>query len=654
MPKKSAKGRKPRASKASRLSTQSNFTVASEAPSIIEEPAEVDDSILTTATVTSVAGKKMPKAKKAAKGRKTKVAVDEPVEISALPEPEDDDFEVKVPQPKAKKGKKRTSDAMEPETTAMEPQEPPAKRRVTRNMRASNAVEVIHAEPMAVDYPDLTLEVDNTASEIIVPKKKGRASTAKGKRNVSTASKATLRVEAPDEEEIEKALEADLERPLSDNEDDNMVVEEAKPRRESRARKPTAKASQAPTRKTSRASKLPAADHDMFAVGNVSVDEAAIEAELEAMELEQPVPLPKAKGAKGRQPRKPSVKQQVAAKQDEKVQEEAETVEHAHIPTPTTAAPEPEVEEDHNTSITSEVTVVKGANKRQTKAKGGKKATKSAVMEPEAQVLETGSVEQQEEEQPKKKSVRSKKTTQTEDDLTAPETAVEANPPPEEPVAPVPTVVKQTKVKQTKAKGKDKAFPPAPIEEVEPRPPQFSVLPAPRSSFAAPRSPLAAPKELTPSLSPQSSDAENQPPTSRSSLKAGPATQTQTHTSRIPLAPGTPTHNNLSPSKRTGGFRSAHPWTAIDLDSILLKSPSDILSEEKENSIANTLLAEALGRIKKSELTSPEKKMTVEEWILHNADLAAERLRGECERMVGIFETEGARAMRVLEGMVVD
>jgi hypothetical protein len=50
-------------------------------------------------------------------------------------------------------------------------------------------------------------------------------------------------------------------------------------------------------------------------------------------------------------------------------------------------------------------------------------------------------------------------------------------------------------------------------------------------------------------------------------------------------------------------------------------------------------------------LTSPEKKMTVEEWIQYNAHLAEEKLRNECERMVGTFEREGTRAMQSLQAV---
>ena len=54
------------------------------------------------------------------------------------------------------------------------------------------------------------------------------------------------------------------------------------------------------------------------------------------------------------------------------------------------------------------------------------------------------------------------------------------------------------------------------------------------------------------------------------------------------------------------------------------------------------------------DLTSPERQMTVEEWIYHNAGLAEQKLKTECEDMVGQFEREGSRALRVLEGLVVE
>jgi len=63
------------------------------------------------------------------------------------------------------------------------------------------------------------------------------------------------------------------------------------------------------------------------------------------------------------------------------------------------------------------------------------------------------------------------------------------------------------------------------------------------------------------------------------------------------------------------------------------------------------LFGTAIEKAKNGELTSPEKKMTVEEWVKYNAEQAEEKLRGECERMVGLFEREGTKAMQALEGV---
>lgn len=54
------------------------------------------------------------------------------------------------------------------------------------------------------------------------------------------------------------------------------------------------------------------------------------------------------------------------------------------------------------------------------------------------------------------------------------------------------------------------------------------------------------------------------------------------------------------------------------------------------------------------ELTSPEREMTVEEWIQFNAEEAEKKLKNECEALVMRFEREGTRAMNVLEGLPVE
>jgi hypothetical protein len=52
------------------------------------------------------------------------------------------------------------------------------------------------------------------------------------------------------------------------------------------------------------------------------------------------------------------------------------------------------------------------------------------------------------------------------------------------------------------------------------------------------------------------------------------------------------------------------------------------------------------------QLSSKEKEMTVQEWIEYIAGQAETELRMEAERIVGVFEGEGQRAMGVLEGLV--
>lgn len=88
------------------------------------------------------------------------------------------------------------------------------------------------------------------------------------------------------------------------------------------------------------------------------------------------------------------------------------------------------------------------------------------------------------------------------------------------------------------------------------------------------------------------------------------------------------------------GLRSTAKWAAADLDAVFA-SPDDggVGAQLRKNA---------------AELSTPEKRMTVEEWVYHNAGLAEQKLRHECEAMVSSFEREGTKAMGVLEGLVVD
>jgi hypothetical protein len=118
---------------------------------------------------------------------------------------------------------------------------------------------------------------------------------------------------------------------------------------------------------------------------------------------------------------------------------------------------------------------------------------------------------------------------------------------------------------------------------------------------------------------------------------------------RVALAPvSQQTPLRSSPSKRNvvAGLQSTTPWQPADLD-VLFSPTKSYEGADKENSVARLLR-------KGSELTSPEKRMTIEEWIYHNASLAEQKLKHECETMVSAFEREGCRALSVLEGLIID
>lgn len=149
--------------------------------------------------------------------------------------------------------------------------------------------------------------------------------------------------------------------------------------------------------------------------------------------------------------------------------------------------------------------------------------------------------------------------------------------------------------------------------------------------------------------SPSGSDKENVP----SSIVQPSAKQPQptiilspTKTTRIPLAASTPNRSPakmlLSPSKQVSHLSSSVPWIAADLETVLVPSP-----QASPGKLSSQLAAAAGG------LTSPEKKMSVEQWVRHRAQQGEEELRKRCEQMVATFEKEGMRAVQSLNGINV-
>ena len=169
---------------------------------------------------------------------------------------------------------------------------------------------------------------------------------------------------------------------------------------------------------------------------------------------------------------------------------------------------------------------------------------------------------------------------------------------------------------------------------------------------------VAAKKTKSPAESPQTSDAENKPPSARPSIR-GLVLQ--------PISPlRAPIHATpkLSPSRNNivGRLRTQYSWEAADLDAIFAShSPKKNVGDHtnnKENDLAsldlNNLDKKGLSDIVKavnSQMTDSERKMTVEQWVRWNAQKSEEKLKAECETMVTIFEREGAKAQRALEGI---
>lgn len=177
----------------------------------------------------------------------------------------------------------------------------------------------------------------------------------------------------------------------------------------------------------------------------------------------------------------------------------------------------------------------------------------------------------------------------------------------------------------------------------------------PRRSVAATMtpSPSGSDKENIPSsvLPPPASSAKTLQPTATNNTAVAPPLS-PTKTSRVPLAPGTPNRSPSrlnSPSKQQqhlSRLTSTAPWTAVDLDTILLASP-----QQQNLSTPGRLgaqLAAAAGV-----LTSPEKGMSVEEWVRFRAEQSEGELRRRCEEMVARFEREGVRALAALGGIQV-
>ncbi|KAK3378728.1 hypothetical protein B0T24DRAFT_522023 [Lasiosphaeria ovina] len=568
-PKKAGRARAATVSKAARLSNQSVATVAtgiSDQASAADVTADHDDSVMTTASTMTQGGKKAPKARKAAtaKGRKTKAKKDEAVEIL-----EDEPRETRETPQKPTRGRKRASDAME-DSVVTNSEAPAAKKRATR-VRKSNAVDNTNTTMAAQD-----VEMTDTApARPPARQKKGRASAAKTTRNASQsslrsqASTASLRGHN-DDDEIDRQLQADLERAFTDDEDlaADSEAERKKAPAPARGRPKKAAATRKASAQTTQKAQQSKA-YAMFDPTPVVPDEAQVEAELKTLEAaaESETAAPEAETlAVPKKGRKAGTRK--ASKQTKKAKEPLPPPDLAEKQIEDAAATAPPTVEDAAPEI-------------------------GRHLEEDAELLD-------------------------------------------DPDLSTGTVV-------TKSAGR-----PSLEKRGRGRPPKTSTAsqPASESRLARPpttprshATPSASARQavISPSQSPQSSDAENHPPSSKPAASA--------MATRVVLAPVVATPMRGSPSRRNivAGLQSTAPWSAVDLE--LVFSPTKM--SEKENGVDRLLR-------KGGELTSLEKRMTVEEWIYHNAWQAEQKLKHECEAMVTMFEREGTGAIHTLEGLVVE
>ena len=719
---KVGRAKRGRASTASRLSTQSGFTAITEGASTAEIEINHEESIISTTDVVkptkrAKGGKKAAKARKApsrAKGKVIKAKQEESQLASSFVEPEDDDFEVKIAQPPAQtlKNKKRKSEHISTGEEAMaesrvspkveESPSPPRKRRATR---ASSSVAAAQETPMSNHQAGIEIDAHITGVEempppFVPPAKKSRkgsrkrvSSTARKVSSVSTASKASLRAAIPNDEEIDAALEAELDRPLTDEEVDldTLEVEQPKSRRLTRSKPGPTKvmASVAPTRKGTRASTLRTEGTSMAEMYPSIPSALDNEREAVAPEPKEAIPLDiaadpssKTKNVLMKGSRKASARQPNRTYKTDNSEEGTATIHETKEPqrddakkpslsgsrqtsrqlparnvrplTDAVAHDTADSTSDINGSVLdtqiahddsgheSDISVTK-----QSRAKRGDKNVPAAAHKTKAgkndvamsrsseKMMQTSALEIAPEtnDEPDAMAI-------DERSINAEQAVVDIEPLEKQPQA-VKGAAKRSKGKnpgpkpRTTTRGESAAS--TPDEQIDVNKKQIGIPSPPFPSVHS--TPRAA-------LSPQSSDAENQPPSSRLSAQRPPLllqSPSKSQSTQVPLAPATPT---ASPSRGTySRLQTTHPWTMVDLEQIFQGTPAP----DKEN---NPFVFGDPKLGAHNALTSPEKKLSLEQCIHSNAQAGEEKLRNECERIVGKFESEGMRALKALEGIV--
>ena len=716
---KAGRSKKGRASKASRMSTQSNFTTISEGTSVADTDTQHDDSIISLVEPAKTAksgkgGKKGAKAQKPAPKSKRQVSkvVDESTPVaSSFLEPEDDDFEVKVQNAlkQSKGNKKRKSDDMSGanlisnhavvHSKEEESQDHPRKRRATRTR---GSIAQSHEAPDSPPHEEYDRNTQRTNAEDIPPpapphgRKKGKGGNKRGSSNVrkastaSTASKAPLRATMPPDEEIDAALEAELDRPLTDEEDDIEPPAASKPqgRRLTRTKPGSkkAKASVAPTR-TTRANTVTVDDltmQDMYP----SLPETANEVQVPTPEKNEhaalvhdaPEEIPLLEHQKKEKEPEPMEQQNGYGKEAESVKSEERTAavdDKMDEETAMTEAPrlgsrqasrQLPARKTRVSDTSRSFEAMDVASDINSSTLGTQTGQDDSEHETDASVVQKPRTKRGGRKAPAKKVKGGKKAAlmsrniedimqPTVDDATAEEPGIHTNSIHDHTgnVEPVPVEIKEPKKerKSSRAIAKpEKTKMDTPEPEVFAREASVAPLVDQQDTLAEAEMPRPSAQTLSarstprPAPSRQSSDAENQPPTScvsRPNPSSSMPFPFKSQSIRVPLAVTTPISSPLS--NNISKLQTTFPWTAVDLEQIFENTPT----ADKEN-IPFTL--EEAGERVKDLLTSPEKKLTVEQWIQSNAQRGEEKLRNDCERLVGKFEDQGVRALRVLESIV--
>lgn len=662
-------------------------------------------------------GKKAVKAKKApsrAKGKVLKAKQEDSQLASSFVEPEDDDFEVKVAQAPAPtlRTRKRKSEHMSTGEEAMtesrvspqaeESPSPPRKRRATR---ASSSVAAVQEMQISNHQAGIDLDAHMTGVEEIPPpfvppakkprkgSKKRVTSTARRVSSASTASKASLRAAIPNDEEIDAALEAELDKPLTDEEGDldTLETEQPKGRRLTRSKPGPTKvmASVAPTRRGTRASTLRTEGTSMAEMYPSIPSASDNEREAIAPEPTEAIPLDvaadhslKTKIVQIKGSRKASARQPNRRYKTDNPEEGTATINETKEPQrddatkpslsrsrqtsrqlparnvrPLTDAVAPDTADsisDINGSVLDAPTAHEDSGhesdiivSKQGRAKRGNKKVSAAAHKAKDGKDEVAMSRSSEKMMQTSALEIPPEFNNEPDAMAIDERSINA----EQAVVDIEPLEKQPKAVKGAAKtskgGKPGAEPKNTTRKASAASTTDEQMDVNREQIGNQSPPFPSVHSTPrPALSPQSSDAENQPPSSRPSTQRPPLllqSPSKLQSTQVPLAPTTPT---ASPSRGTcSRLQTTYPWTMVDLEQIFQGTPAP----DKENNpivFGNPKLGAH------NALTSPEKKLSVEQWIHSNAQAGEENLRNECERMVGKFESEGMRALKALEGIV--